>query len=88
MAAGERNKQETVEEKLVRLVNAALDAREQRSREEKDPKARFDRVMGRLEAFLDGLEDGGDDGDAESGKGTRRSSGGDGGGDIVKTLFG
>jgi hypothetical protein len=43
-------------EKLSGMIEAILDKREQRKAEEKDPKARFDRMMDRLEGFLDANE--------------------------------
>jgi hypothetical protein len=51
-------KKEDPVERLTGMIEAILDKREQRKAEEKDPKAKFDRLMERLEGFLDGMEEG------------------------------
>jgi hypothetical protein len=42
--------------KLTKTIEDILDKRDQRTKEASDPKARFDRVMDRLEQFLDGAD--------------------------------
>ena len=74
-------KKEDPVEKLTGMIEAILDKREQRAREEKDPKARFDRVLDRLEGFLDGLEEG--EKKEPKGKAEPKSSGG-----IIEAIFG
>jgi hypothetical protein len=66
-------------DRLTQTIEGILDKREQRAKEEKDPQARFDRVMGRLEQFLDGQEK-----PKEKAKGEPKS----GSGGIVSALFG
>jgi len=81
---------ESAEDKIARIVGKLLDDRERKAREASDPKARFENVMGRLEAFLDGQDSKGggqrrrprDDGEGED------DDDGEGGGDIVSQLFG
>jgi len=75
-------KKEDPVEKLTGMIEAILDKREQRAREEKDPKARFDRVLDRLEGFLDGLEEG----EKKEPKGEPKTKGGSGG--IIEAIFG
>jgi hypothetical protein len=69
-------------EKLSGMIETILDKREQRKAEEKDPKARFDRMMDRLENFLDASEG--------KGKEPAKSKADDDDGDegIVSALFG
>jgi hypothetical protein len=57
MAAAKKD-QGDVLERLEKTIEGILDKRDQRQKEAADPKARFDRVMDRLEGFLDGLEEG------------------------------
>jgi hypothetical protein len=51
---------ESADEKLARIINEVIDAREKKATEAKDPKARLDSLMDRLGKFLDGVEDKGD----------------------------
>jgi len=53
---------ESAEDKIRRVFGEMLDARDRAAAEQKDPKIRFDRVMGRLEEFLNAVEDRGDRG--------------------------
>jgi len=81
---------ENVDDKIKRIFGELLDERERKSKEAADPKARFDNLMGRLENFLNSVEDEGDTGHKRRSR--RRADDeddeGEGGPDIIKSLFG
>jgi len=81
---------ESAEDKIGRLIAEALDARERKANEAKDPRARFDSLMSRFEALLDSMESKGDAGEGRRSRrrGAADDEGEEGGGGIISELFG
>lgn len=97
MAPGAGKSKEDPVEKIQRMISesieAALAGRERKELEAKDPAARLegiiDRIVGKhFEEFAKGLEEGMGE-SSSSGKGkAAKGDEGDGGGDIIRELFG